>query len=209
MAGAWVLSKKTRYPWDGDIEICIDANSSFDLMLRIPAWVGPQASISINGKVEPHELEPGQYLKLQRAWQPGDRIRLSLPMPVRVMQSHPHVLENAGRVALMRGPLLYCIEAADHPGISLLDVEVPTHHDSAVDWEPELLDGVVVLRLLGRLPVPERRWNNALYQEVAGSGRQSARDVQLTAIPYYAWHNRAAGPMQVWLKQAVQDVTYG
>ncbi|KPC53427.1 glycoside hydrolase family 127 protein [Amantichitinum ursilacus] len=203
------LTQKTRYPWDGDIEITVDASHRFDLMLRIPTWAGPQASVSINGKAEAHEIEAGQYLKLQRVWQPGDRIRISLPMPVRVMQSHPHVLENAGRVALMRGPLLYCVEAADHPGVSLLDIELPTGHDSAIDWEPELLDGVVVLRLLGRLPMPERRWNNALYQEQGGSGWQSARDVQLTAIPYYAWHNRAAGPMQVWLKQTVPESTYG
>lgn len=202
------LHQQTRYPWDGDIEITIDAEHTFDLMLRIPSWAAMQTQLSINGKVVGEELTPGSYIKLNRAWRAGDQIRLSLPMPVRVMESHPHVLENTGRVALMRGPLLYCIEAADHPGVNLQDIELANSSVQA-QWEPELLEGVIALRAVGKLPVPERRWSNVLYQERNGAGRQSSRDVALVAIPYFTWHNRNAGPMQVWLKQAVTEATYG
>ena len=195
------LTQQTRYPWDGDIAIKIGTTGTFALRLRVPAWCTDGASATINGQQSGVVLTPGEYLELRRDWQAGDTIRLSLPMPIQRVECHPAVAENSGRVALVRGPLLYCVEQADNPEINPRDVVLPVA--SAIDstYEPELLGGVVALRFDALLADPGKAWEGQLYRIAASSapnaGKQTA---SITAIPYYAWANREAGPMQVWLR---------
>jgi uncharacterized protein len=195
------LAQQTRYPWDGELAIEIRGAGEFSLYLRIPAWCESSAALSVNDQPQPVTLAPGSYAELRRAWAPGDRVRLQLPMPVRQVECHPYVTENAGRVALTRGPLLYCVEAIDHPGIDLRDLALPDGAALAPMERPDLLGGVVTLEGDAELASPEA-WHGQLYRAAGGAETQSAqRSLPMRAVPYYAWGNREPGQMRVWLRR--------
>ena len=188
------LSQRTRYPWDGRVELEVDGAGVFALRLRIPAWA-EGASLEVNGAPARGPL-PGTWAEVRRRWSPGDRVALTLPMPVRFLEAHPYVPEDAGRVALARGPLLYCVEGADFPGVDLRDLEVDPARPVEAAWQPELLHGVVAVR-----PVSEA-WRGKLYRPLGSvPARGAARPVELAAVPYFAWGNAAPGAMRVWLRK--------
>jgi hypothetical protein len=192
------LQQRTNYPWDGTITIEVQSAGEYALMLRVPAWC-QDATLTINGEPSDQSLTPGSYVALHRSWQVGDQVELRLPMPVRYMESHPHVTENAGRVALTRGPLLYCVEGVDHRDADVRDLVLPS--DVALDatFEPNLLGGVTVLHGRAGAQAVDAQWNDMLYR-MAGATPRAEHDATLTAIPYYAWANRQPGHMQVWLQ---------
>jgi DUF1680 family protein len=195
------LTQHTDYPWDGKIRIEVQSQGNLSLFLRAPGWCGDGAALKVNDKLVSGLLEPGTYVQVQRAWQPGDVIELDLPMPVRRVTSHPYVTENAGRVALMRGPLLYCLEGIDHPGIDVRDVVLPADAVLSPDFEPDLLGGVIVLRGSAGLMLPDVGWTDRLYRAADRSRERPAnRAVNICAVPYYAWANRETGAMRVWLR---------
>jgi DUF1680 family protein len=219
------LRQRTRYPWDGAIEITVEGEGEFALKLRIPGWVdgsagltaqaggagghpadarqgaGALPALTVNGA--PFEAKPDSlgYVEIRRIWKSGDQIGLDLPMTVRVWKSHPKVAENRGRVALSRGPLLYCVERADMPGVDLDELYVdPTQIE--VDWQAQQLGGVVVLKAAGRKQAIGSAWSGALYQPFdrnAAAAATAPDPATIVAIPYFAWHNRESGPMKVWL----------
>jgi uncharacterized protein len=195
------LRQRTRYPWDGDIEIEVDGDSDFGLMLRIPAWCEEGAAIEINGDPLYGSASPGSYVEIRRAWRPGDKVRVALPMPVRCVQCHPYVAENAGRVALMRGPLLYCVEQVDNPGFDLRDIVLPAEASFSVRSRPDLLGGVTVLETLAEIVPPDEGWGERLYREARPRADEpQGTTAEMTAIPYCAWANRDPGPMRIWLR---------
>src|SRR5215211_3206925 len=197
-----VLRQRTKYPWDGGVEIEVNGESEFGLMLRIPAWCEDGGAIEINGDPFDSSAPPGSYAEIRRAWRRGDKVRLSLPMPVRCVECHPYVVENAGRVALMRGPLLYCVEQVDNPDTALDDLELPGEASFLTDFWPNLLGGVVALTVDARVNPPEDSWSTALYRTARFDDGAVGRDqVSLTAIPYHTWANREPGPMRVWLRR--------
>ena len=194
------VRQETDYPWDGDVMLTVDGAGEFGLRLRIPGWCDAGASLAVNGQPVTTPLMPGSYAEVRRVWQAGDTVRLHLPMPMRRMESHPYALENAGRVAPMRGPLLYCIEEADHPGLDLRDVALPAA-GLKIQERADLLGGVVTLTAMSRARYPEPGWTDQLYRTAESIGRRPrGPHIKITAIPYYAWANRGAGQMQVWLK---------
>jgi hypothetical protein len=144
-------------------------------------------------------LTPGSYTALRRNWQQGDQIELRLPMPVRRLESHPHVTENTGRVALTRGPLLYCVEQTDHTDGDVRDLVLPADLLLNAAFEPDLFGGVTVVRGQVRVQAVDDQWNDTLYRP-ADTMPRSEHDATLTAIPYYAWANREPGQMLVWLQ---------
>ncbi len=195
------LSQRTRYPWGGEVVVEVDGQGTFSLMLRLPAWCETGATLAVNGQPLGLPLVPGSYVEVRRVWQPGDRLRLDLPMPVRPVACHPYVAENAGRVALMRGPILYCVEEADNPGLDPRQVRLPAGARFAATFQPDLLGGVVRLQTQARLAPPDEGWANYLYRTVRTEpAGEVEKPVDLTAVPYYAWANREAGPMGVWLR---------
>jgi hypothetical protein len=195
------LTQHTRYPWDGEVSIEVRGGGHLSLFLRIPAWCETGAALQVNGR--PHEaaLRPGSYVAIERDWQPGDRVDLQLPMPVRRVEAHPYLFEDAGRVALLRGPVLYCVEGADNPGVDPRDVILPAGSQlEAVDC-PDLLGGVVALRGPAVALPPGPGWEGRLYRTAGTCYVTSPRfRVDITAVPYFAWANREPGPMQVWLR---------
>lgn len=200
------LSMATRYPWDGDVAIEVTGLREAEagtLQIRVPDWA-TNASATLNGEPLPQaEAAPGQYLTISRYWKVGDVVTLHLPMPVRRIISHPRVANNTGRVALMRGPLVYCIEETDNEIGDVRDVVL--HDDVLVTAakRPELLGDVVTLSSYGMLESPAPAWERALYRnlEVSGGDSSGMSEAQIHAIPYMVWANRGAGPMTVWLRR--------
>ena len=195
------LVQRTGYPWDGDVEILVEGEGEFALMLRVPSWCEGGASIEVNGEAFAGPASPGRYAEVRRVWQPGDAVRLHLPMLVRRVEAHPYVVENAGRVGLVRGPILYCVEGADNPGLDPRDLVLPAEAPLSQELRPELLGGVVALTGEAELSAPDRGWDGRLYRTAPpGSDRNPADTTGLTAVPYFAWANREDGPMRVWLR---------
>lgn len=194
------IRQETRYPWDGEVAIEIGTGGSFGLNLRIPGWCESGAVVTVNGEPAGGVFPAGSYSEVSRDWRVGDVVHVSLPMPVRRVTSHPYVTENAGRVALMRGPLLYCVEQADNAGVELRDVVVPDGAEFAASFRRELLDGLVTLTGRVRTESPGGGWSHQLYSTSgADTGHHDSGEVEITAIPYYAWANREPGRMRVWL----------
>jgi DUF1680 family protein len=204
--GSVTLKQITRYPWDGHIaiEIVDLANAGdFTLQVRIPGWV-EDAAVEINGERLPRgEAASGQYATMRRVWNVGDVVHVHLPMPVQRIVSHPRVAENLGRVALRRGPLLYCVEAADHPIGDIRDLVLADDAPIVAAFRPDLLGGVEVLTADAELQSAAPGWDDALYRSLDSQARDrpARSSVTLTAIPYYAWANRGSGPMTVWLRR--------
>ena len=196
VAGAPVrVTQATAYPWSGDVHLILapERSATFALRLRLPGWAlgqpvpsdlyrylpladAPRPTLRVNGQPAAFDTEAG-YAVIRRAWQPGDVVELALPMPVRRVVSHPALAENAGKVALERGPLVYCAEWPDN-ALSPLALALADDAPLGAERRPDLLGGVTV---------------------ITGTARQGGR---LTAIPYYAWAHRGAGEMAVWLRRA-------
>lgn len=196
-AGQVTLVQETDYPWDGVVCMRLKMNQplSFTLKLRYPGWC-QEARLYINGEnisIKEH-LEDG-YICLDRRWAPGDEVRLQFVMTVTRIYAHPKVKANHGRVALMRGPLVYCLEAVDHP-VPLQAVRLPREAGFDCQFKPDLLDGVITIQATAEA-VDLTDDDQPLYQ------RRPPRThpVKLTAIPYYAWDNRESGAMRVWLPE--------
>jgi DUF1680 family protein len=199
------VTQVTRYPWDGNVTMNItpEKTASFAVKVRIPGWAQGEAvpsdlykfvdnvsaapTLAVNGKSVPIKLEKG-YVTIKRSWKKGDRIELNLPMPVRRVVANDMVKDDTGKVALERGPLVFCVEWPDMTGGHVVNVMLP---DSAVlssEFRSDLLNGVEVIKGEGQA----LRYADAqrtLHKE----------PVALTAIPYYAWANRGRGEMAVWL----------
>lgn len=196
VGGTEVAVRETsNYPWSGDIAIEIDpaAQKAFDVKLRIPGWC-KGATAKVNG--ETVTLSPvNGYATINRVWKKGDRISLDLPMPAERLFAHPHVVMDAGRVALKRGPLVYCIEEADNPGGTVQRLKLPRNSELQVGKSP-LFDGIVTLSAKGTA-IDEGEWNT-LYR----TSPPKEAPATLTALPYYLWANRGQGSMLVWIPEA-------
>jgi DUF1680 family protein len=206
-----VLKQATDYPWRGEVKITVEPAKpdEFDLHIRIPGWCqGKEASadlyqtadrpqnggarLKVNGEVVEDVKVARGYAILHRKWKTGDVVQLSLDMPVQRVRANPNVQADKGRVALMRGPIVYCFEGTDNGGAVQNLVLSP-----GTKFEPEyrknLLGGVTVLNAAA----------TAVFQT-------SAKQVicvpfQVTAIPYYANANRGTCPMQVWMTERQED----
>ncbi|HXI17400.1 MAG TPA: beta-L-arabinofuranosidase domain-containing protein [Chloroflexota bacterium] len=200
-----VLSVKTEYPWDGRISLTLvsyqGAAGESTLHLRVPGWCS-SPRVTINGAALVGS-EPGTYAAVRREWKAGDVVEIDLPMTVRHVRSHPFVASNYGRIALARGPLVYCLEGVDHPDVDLRDIRVPATTDFHAEQDPDVLGGVYVVRgrAYTRGPV---EWGGQLY--AWGQPSRSSEEVvmertlSLAAVPYFAWANREPGQMQVWIR---------
>ncbi len=195
------VAQKTNYPWDGKVEITVTPAraSDFTFFLRVPGWA-ERAQVTVNNKPVTG-VTPGEYLALSRRWAPGDVIRLQLDMASQVIQGNPHIADDTGRVAVQRGPLIYCLEELDQlSGVALSDVALNLGTASAESFQSQtqadLLGGVVVLHHLG-VAYERTTAENALYSRYSGKPPKT-RKVELRFIPYYAWANRHPTAMQVW-----------
>ena len=191
--GNVTLEQTTDYPWDGDVTLTVKqtAAKDFRLLLRLPGWLGgkPVAStlyrytderpaawrVTVNGRTVKSSVQDG-YLSISRRWKAGDKVQLHMEMPVRMVVADSRVADDAGRVAIERGPLVYCAEGADNRGLDIFDYELPENPSFSVkDYQIANAGG-------------------------AAFGVKALTGGGLTMIPYYAWNHRGPGIMQVWTK---------
>jgi DUF1680 family protein len=196
------VAQRTRMPWEGTIELEFLASRGNlpALHLRIPAWAAG-ATAELDGKPVDAPVTPGSYLVV-RPRAGAAHVQLNLPVAVRWVESHPYAAENTDAVALLRGPLVYCAEGVDHPGVDLRDLRVSPTAAPQEAWQPDLLGGVVTLAAPAAVQSLGEAWTGTLYRQAFSAPAGSERPATLTAVPYYAWANRAAGQMQVWLRRA-------
>jgi len=197
-----ILSQNTEYPWSGEISINVkpDKSRKFSVMLRIPGWIrgevlpgklynytdgSPQEwSVSVNGeKLDECNINSAGYVEIKRNWMEGDRIDLSFPMKGRKVIADNRLKDNVGKLAIERGPLVYCAEGIDNSG-EVLSFQINKDIKLESEYKSDLLGGVVVL--------------SANANKVNKEGR--SQSAKLTMIPYYSWCNRGANEMAVWLK---------
>jgi DUF1680 family protein len=194
------IVQETNYPWEGSVKLTVTPSQSgeFTLCLRIPGWAlgrpvpsdlyrffNPRREtigIRINGQASRADAQADGYMHITRSWQAGDTVELNLPMTVRRVLAHEKVEANHGKVALMRGPIVYCLEAVDHPDVDVLTMSLPPRASLKATHRTDLLRGVTVIE------------GEALKADGSAA--------KLTAVPYYAWTNREKGAMTVWIKQS-------
>jgi DUF1680 family protein len=207
---AVTLTQKTGYPFDGDIEISIDKTAlkkEMALKVRIPGWVRgepvpsdlyayaddahPGYSVTVNGVPLPVTGLDKGYFTITRKWKKGDKVVIHFDLEPRVVKAHAEVAADEGRIAVERGPVVYCAEWPDNPGFSVRGTIVNQKPAFRVRHSSDLygIDKIVTL---------------AQALSYGADGRLVVRDVDLTLIPYYAWCHRGSGEMSVWLPQTVQ-----
>ena len=194
------LNQQTNYPWDGAINFSVetDAPTKFDLALRIPGWCR-KFSLSVNGEAQTIAPKNG-YVVISREWQSGDAVTLVLDMPVDRIAPHPSIRENAGQVALQRGPVVYCLEEVDN-GADLANVAIPSECPLEAEFKGDLFNGIAVVQGEA-LRIEPKGWaeENPLYASKAVLEYDRA-PFQFQAVPYYLWANREPGEMRVWIRE--------
>jgi hypothetical protein len=201
--GSVNIRQSGDYPWQGNVSIVVDPGVARELTVavRIPGWAQgrpvpgdlyryiddvPYVGCTVDGKPYPLEIVRG-FLRIHRLWKPGDEISLTLGMPVRRVLAHDKVLDDRGKVALERGPLVYCLEGPDAPDGHVLNLILPDGARLESQFEPKLLGGVEVIRGFA-----------AGTRRDARGGISVERERPVTAIPYYAWAHRGQSEMTVW-----------
>jgi hypothetical protein len=210
-SGKVQLAQQTNYPWEGLVQITVspERKTKFPLRVRIPGWAQNQPApgstyryadtnteaytLAVNGKPVASAVKDG-YVVLDREWKKGDVVALQLPMPVRRISATDSVKANRDRVALQRGPLVYCVEGVDNGG-KAMNLIVPDGVLFTSQYNADLLGGVVTLQ--GEAPAVVVSDDGASVTTVTK---------KITAIPYYAWANRGKGQMQLWLPRKAGDV---
>lgn len=203
-SGMVAVRQKGNYPWDGRItlEVSPEKEREFTVALRIPGWAkgepvptdlyryidapGDPVNVTVNGKTAKGALTKG-FLRIRRVWKSGDVVALSLPMPVRRVVANEQVAEDSGKVALERGPLVFCLEGQDNPAGEVLNLVIPDTASLRTRYAPDLLGGVQLIE--GRAIPVRRQPGGAIAVE---------KERIFTAIPYYAWAHRGPSAMTVW-----------
>ena len=195
------VQQKTNYPWKdaADITVTPEKPAEFTLYLRIPGW-SDHTQVTVNGKTV-SGVTPGQYLALRRKWEPGDTVNVKFDMTTHTIEANPRVVDDYGRVAVQRGPLVYCLEQLDQPeGVALADVRLAANQKPSAQFNEEfrddLLGGIVALKCTAAVYDKSGSRDGLYFRYKLGTSELHA--TTLTFIPYYAWANRAATPMQVW-----------
>jgi hypothetical protein len=193
------VTQTTDYPWSGEVKIRIEQTPAreWGLHVRIPAW-SKDTAVRLNGNGM--AAEAGRFLAIRRAWRAGDEVTLAFDMKPRLTASNPLLRENAGRVAVERGPLVYCLEQPDNAAVRLFDAEITPALQFREERRPDMLGGVVALKHEGvesASPLSAK----PLYQSLPEMAIDT-RPVELTLIPYYAWANRGPDQMEVWIPMA-------
>lgn len=191
------IKQETRYPWDEKvmISVSLDEEKEFSLLLRIPGWCD-NAKICINREeINVCNTKVNGYAKLKRIWKNGDVVELVLPMMIQRIKAHPNVRTNIGKVALQRGPVVYCLEEIDN-GPSLHEIVLPHKSELKSEFDDNLLGGITVIT------AEAQRYNSPWEDELYKANVESQyRPVTVKFIPYYAWANRTSGEMMVWITE--------
>jgi DUF1680 family protein len=201
----------TNYPLDGVIHLTLhpEQKATFSVKLRLPGWAKEEPvpgglyrfagkstekfTLLLNGKVVTYTEENG-YLTITRAWEKGDQLQFSLPMEVRKLVARQEVTANEDRIAIQRGPLVYCVEGADNNG-KAWNILVPKNATFTVFQHQVLDEKVMAIQAEMKVMTGSEDGTNL-----------QAETKKITAVPYYTWANRGQNEMQVWLPTKIQEV---
>jgi len=199
------LQLRTRYPWDGDVRITVEPEHSgqFTVCVRIPGWAQnspvpsdlysypdksrEKVSLKVNGKPVALNIARG-YARIRRTWEKGDAIELNLPMPIRRVTAHQKVKNNRGRTAIERGPVVYCFEGADNPK-GVANLILPPDAKLQSEYHGDLLGGIVTITGRGQIRL---------------DGKKDVEEIDVVAVPYYAWAHRGKNEMAVWMPESAE-----
>jgi DUF1680 family protein len=202
------LRQQTRYPWDGDVKITVEPQQPgrFAIFVRIPGWAqnkpvpsdlysylntnSEPISLKVNGNPVAFDLVKG-YVPVRRTWQKGDTIELNLPMPIRRVAANPKVKDDRGRIAIERGPVVYCFEGADNPK-GVANLILPPAAKLQSEYHGDLLGGIVAITGRGQI------------RQTGQDGKRLVEDIGVVAIPYYAWSHRGLNEMAVWMPKSAE-----
>jgi len=191
------IIERTNYPWDGNIEFEIKTEGEFSIFLRIPNWAR-KYSMRLNGKeLEPLNIKNGYAEIRKKDWKEGDLLEIEFSMDIEVVKSHPKVKDNLGKVAIKRGPIVYCLEQVDNQCGDPRYMEI-LDKNFKVEFS-DILGGVVLVKGRGKI-VDGNIWDNKLYLPI-DIIEEYKKDVEFIAIPYFSWANREKGPMTVWVRE--------
>ncbi len=204
------IEQQNNYPWDGNLKFIISTAkaNAFNLLIRIPGWANnsvvpsdlykfttvsnTKIVIKVNGAVTDYTIQNG-YAAINKNWKNNDVVEVLLPMEVRTVAANEKVTSDIGKVALQRGPIIYCAEWVDNNG-KTSNILMPANTDFTTEYKPAILNGITVLKA----EVPAVIINN---NESISTKKQN-----FTAIPYYSWANRGKGEMTVWFPTQVKDI---
>ncbi len=205
------VTMKTNYPWDGQVEIAVSPQkkTKFSLRIRKPGWVNGEAvpgglytfqdasvsnvDVKLNGQTVKYVLDKG-YIVIEREWNTGDKITVDLPMDIKRVSSRAEVKANIERVAIQRGPMIYCVEGADNAGRAV-NIVLPKSSLFTIVKQTVLSEPVISIQ------------TDATVLTVSPNGDEVKTEKKtITAVPYYTWNNRGSGQMLVWLPQRILDV---
>ncbi|MNI13284.1 Non-reducing end beta-L-arabinofuranosidase [compost metagenome] len=195
---AVTVTQQSNYPWEGTITLKVNPAEAaeFGIALRIPSW-SSSAEIRVGGeKLSLDESVEQGYCVIRRVWNAGDTIELKLPMEAHRVYAHPELRADAGKTAIQRGPLVYCLEAADN-GTPLNSIALHESAPFTEHFEDSLLGGAVVVKGQGSR-IEQAGWSGGLYSRA----KAPVEAATITAIPYYLWGNRGSGEMKVWIPES-------
>ncbi len=185
----------TRYPWEGKVKFTLEVERpvKIRLMFRVPQWCG-DCQLSVNGIPQSVSPEKG-YGVIERIWDSGDQAEVNMEMPIQRISAHPAVSQDFGKIALQRGPLVYCLEDADHQ-VPVDQILLPSNMPLQEHFSADLLGGVMVIE--GEALKPNlRNWDGLLYRPKIPATEYDRTPIR--AVPYYCWGNRGKGAMTVWI----------
>ncbi len=187
------LRQVSEFPWNGRVRIYLSPEppGRFEIYLRIPNWCRG-AEIAVNGRPVLDAHVHNGFARISRTWRRGDVIDLFLPMEIHQVAAHPQVVEDRGRLAIQRGPVVYCLEGCDHT-CPLTRLVIPRGAELRASYNPRMLGGVVVIRGKGTYVDAQLGPRGALSYRISPT--------KITAIPYFAWDNREPGEMIVWVAE--------
>lgn len=205
------IVQENNYPWDGALKFTVSPKSSdaFNLLVRIPGWAqneivpsdlyqvanaaSNKVAIKINGQPVEYTMQKG-YAVLARKWKKGDAVQVDLPMDIKLIQANEKLTVNKGKVAVERGPLVYCAEGVDNSG-KATNILLPASANFNEEYKPEMLNGVAVLKTVA-----------PTIEVAADKTAVTTEKKSVMLIPYYAWANRGESEMEVWFPQRIEDV---
>ena len=195
------IQQTTNYPWSGEVKMTVSpaTPSEFVVYVRIPGW-STKSDVMVNG-TPVVDARPGEYLAIRRRWTANDRIEMNFDMATQLLKANPAVSEDRGRVAFQRGPIVFCMEQLDQaglkPGMNMSDYLVRLDATTNAQFNPNLLNGVMVLEHPGSIDAPARELG--LYYSADSKIKEERASASVKLIPYYAWANREPAAMQVWI----------
>lgn len=193
------LIQKTEYPWNEKVSIKVVAEekTKFTLALRIPCWC-KKAEVKVNNEIiNIEEIKLNGYAMIDRIWKNGDEIELILKMPILRIRTNPLVRADIGKVAIQRGPLVYCLEETDN-GSNLHEIYLPKKTKLEESFEKDLLGGVMTIKGEAERILSNNKWEDQLYSPEI---KEEYDTVSIKFVPYYSWANRGIGEMIVWMRE--------